>query len=65
MKESHDMLYKLDVVGYFTTFNKNGKQELPKFKVFVCVDDFAIPHMYDCGVAWRQVLSYSASLVYD
>ena len=46
MKESHDMLYKMAVVGYFTTFKKNGKQESPKFKVFVCDDDFAIPHMH-------------------
>ena len=33
-------------VGYFTTFNKNGKQESQKFKVFVCDDEFAIPHMH-------------------
>ena len=43
MKESHDdILYKMALVGYFTTFKKNGKQESPKFKVFVCDDDFAI-----------------------
>ena len=36
MKESRNMLYKMAVVGYFTTFNKNGKQESQKFKVFVC-----------------------------
>ena len=46
MKESRNMLYKMAVVGYFTTFKKNGKQELPKFKVFVCDDEFAIPHMH-------------------
>ena len=46
MKESHDMLYKMASIGYFTTFKKNGKQESPKFKVFVCDDDFAIPHMH-------------------
>ena len=46
MKESRNMLYKMAVVGYFTTFNKNGKQESQKFKVFVCDDEFAIPHMH-------------------
>ena len=47
MKESHDdILYKMALVGYFTTFKKNGKQESPKFKVFVCDYDFAIPHMH-------------------
>ena len=47
MKESHDdIFYKMALVGYFTTFKKNGKQESPKLKVFVCDDDFAIPHMH-------------------
>ena len=48
MKESHDdILYKMALVGYFTTFKKNGKQESPKLKVFVCGnEDFAIPHMH-------------------
>ena len=48
MKESHDdILYKMALVGYFTTFKKNGKQESPKLKVFVCGNkDFAIPHMH-------------------
>ena len=46
MKESHDMLYKMAVVGYFTTFKENGKQESPKFKVFVCGDEGEIPHMH-------------------
>ena len=46
MKESRNMLYKMAVVGYFTTFKKNGKQESQKFKVFVCGDEFAIPHMH-------------------
>ena len=40
MKESHDdILYKMALVGYFTTFKKNGKQESPKLKVFVCGND--------------------------
>ena len=46
MKESRNMLYKMAVVGYFTTFNKNGKQESQKFKVFVCSDEGEIPHMH-------------------
>ena len=46
MKETHDMLYKMVSVGYFTTFKENGKQESPKFKVFVCGDEGEIPHMH-------------------
>ena len=45
-QESHDMLYEMASVGYFTTFNKNGKQESQKFKVFVCSDEGEIPHMH-------------------
>ena len=40
------MLYKMASVGYFTTFKENGKQESPKFKVFVCGDEGEIPHMH-------------------
>ena len=47
-KESYDMLYEMASVGYFTTFKKNGKQESPKFKVFVCGDEGEIPHMHIC-----------------
>lgn len=38
MEESYDMLYEMASVGYFTTCKKNGKQESPKFKVFICGD---------------------------
>ena len=41
-----NMLYEMASVGYFTTFKKNGKQESPKFKVFVCGDEGEIPHMH-------------------
>lgn len=46
MKESHDdILYKMASIGYFTNFKKNGKQESPKLKVFVCGnEDFVIPN---------------------
>ena len=47
-QECHDMLYEMASVGYFTTFKENGKQESPKFKVFVCGDDGEIPHMHIC-----------------
>ena len=48
MKESHDdILYKMASIGYFTNFKKNGKQESPKLKVFVCGnEDFVIPYMH-------------------
>ena len=46
IEESYDMLYEMASVGYFTTFKKNGKQESPKFKVFVCGDEGEIPHMH-------------------
>lgn len=46
MEESCDMLYEMASVGYFTTCKKNGKQESPKFKVFVCGDEGEIPHMH-------------------
>ena len=48
MKESHDdILYKMASIGYFTSFKKNGKQESPKLKVFVCGNEnFVIPHMH-------------------
>ncbi|MBR5825299.1 MAG: hypothetical protein IKY67_14295 [Paludibacteraceae bacterium] len=45
-QECHDMLYEMASVGYFTTFKENGKQESPKFKVFVCGDEGEIPHMH-------------------
>ena len=45
-QESYDMLYEIASVGYFTTFKENGKQESPKFKVFVCADEGEIPHMH-------------------
>ena len=41
-----NMLYEMASVGYFTTFKKNGKQESPKFKVFVCGDEGEIPHIH-------------------
>ena len=47
-QECHDMLYEMASVGYFTTFKENGKQESPKFKVFVCGDEGEIPHMHIC-----------------
>ena len=46
IEESYDMLYEMASVGYFTTCKKNGKQESPKFKVFVCGDEGEIPHMH-------------------
>ena len=46
MEKSYDMLYAMASVGYFTTCKENGKQESPKFKVFVCGDEGEIPHMH-------------------
>ena len=45
-QECHDMLYKMASIGYFITMEENGKQESPKFKVFVCSDEGEIPHMH-------------------
>ena len=38
-KHRIDEIATMASVGYFTTFNKNGKQESQKFKVFVCGDE--------------------------
>ena len=45
-KHRIDEMATMASVGYFTTFNKNGKQESQKFKVFVCSDEGEIPHMH-------------------
>ena len=45
-KHRIDEMATMATVGYFTTFNKNGKQESQKFKVFVCGDEGEIPHMH-------------------